>query len=167
MVNVSLVSVSDDLSGQVLQVNCYTYNVRPDQVTWTIGSEPIASDSSFQAVNGSKLLDSDNQTFRHYLSLNGSFSNGTIVACNVNVNGKTEVKKLCLTRYVMHEDHAAMTSNVIIFLKLNTYLLLVLSINYIYIVSLISSHWIISCNSVSLCSTGQLEPSIRYYWIHN
>ena len=34
----------------------------------------------------------------------------------------------------MHEDHAAMTSNVIIFLKLNTYLLLVLSINYIYIV---------------------------------
>ena len=96
VVNVSLVSVSDDLSGQVLQVNCYTYNVRPDQVTWTIGSEPIASDSSFQAVNGSKLIDSENQTFRHYLSLNGSFSNGTIVACNVNVNGKTEVKNYVL-----------------------------------------------------------------------
>ena len=97
VVNVSLVSVSDDLSGQVLQVNCYTYNVRPDQVTCrTIGSEPIASDSSFQAVNGSKLIDSENQTFRHYLSLNGSFSNGTIVACNVNVNGKTEVKNYVL-----------------------------------------------------------------------
>ena len=78
-------SVNDDLSTQ-LQVNCYTFRVKPDEVTWMIDSVLITPDSSYQPVNGSLLLDSTDQTYRHYITLTGSFTDGTIVSCNVNVN---------------------------------------------------------------------------------
>ena len=68
-------------------MNCYTFRVEPNRVTWRIGSELI--DSSYQPVNGSQLLDSVDQTYRHYISLNGSFSVGMSISCNTNVNGAT------------------------------------------------------------------------------
>ena len=79
-------------------MNCYTYNVEPDEVTWRIGSKFI--DSSFQEINGSgwmdeavtrsQLLDSANQSYyRHYFTLNGSFSVGMSISCDVSVNGTT------------------------------------------------------------------------------
>ena len=80
-VNGSLLSVNDDLSTQLVQVNCYTFRIEPEEITWMI--DP---DSNFQPVNGSMLLDSTDQTYRHYITLTGSFTDGTIVSCNVNVN---------------------------------------------------------------------------------
>ena len=75
------------MSTQQIQVNCYTFRVKPSQVTWRIGSELI--DSSYQPVNGSQLLDSVDQTYRHYITLNGSFSVGMSISCNTSVNEKT------------------------------------------------------------------------------
>ena len=83
-INGSFLSVSNDLSTQQIQVNCYTFRVEPNQVTWRIGSELI--DSSYQPVNGSQLLDSIDQTYRHYITLNGSFSVGMSISCNTHVN---------------------------------------------------------------------------------
>ena len=65
-------------------MNCYTFRVEPNQVTWRIGSELI--DSSYQAVNGSQIIDSVDQTYRHYITLNGSFSVGMSISCNTRVN---------------------------------------------------------------------------------
>ena len=81
-------SVNDDLSTQ-LQVNCYTFRVEPDEVTWMIDSVLITPDSSYQPVNGSMLLDSTDQTYRHYITLTGSFTDGTTVSCNAVWNGET------------------------------------------------------------------------------
>ena len=94
-INGSLLSVSNDLSTQQIQVNCYTFRVKPDELTWRIGSELI--DSSYQPVNrsewidqavtGSQLLDNADQTYRHYITLNGSFIVGMSISCNTSVNG--------------------------------------------------------------------------------
>ena len=86
-INGSLLSVSNDLSTQQIQVNCYTFRVEPNQVTWRIGSELI--DSSYQPVTGSQLLDSVDQKYRHYITLSGSFSVGMRISCNTSVNGVT------------------------------------------------------------------------------
>ena len=86
-INGSLLSVSNDLSTQQIQVNCYTFRVEPNQVTWRIGSELV--DSSYQPVNGSQLLDSVDQTYRHYITLSGSFSVGMSTSCKSSVNGTT------------------------------------------------------------------------------
>ena len=79
--------VSNDLSTQKLQVNCYTFRVKPYEVTWWIGSELI--DSSYQPVTVSHSLDSIDQTYRHYITLSGSFSVGMSISCNTSVNGAT------------------------------------------------------------------------------
>ena len=84
-INGSLLSVSNDLSTQQIQVNCYTFRVEPNQVTWRIGSELI--DSSYQPVTGSQLLDNVDQTYRHYITLNGSFNVGMSISCNTSVIG--------------------------------------------------------------------------------
>ena len=84
-INGSLLSVSNDLNTQQIQVNCYTSRVKPNEVTWRIGSELI--DSSYQKE--SKLLDSVNQTYRHYITLKGSFSVGMSISCYTSVNGAT------------------------------------------------------------------------------
>ena len=91
-INDSLLSVSDDLSTQLIQVNCYTFRVEPDQVTWMIDSVLITPDSSYQPVNESVLLDSTDQTYRHYITLNGSFTDGNTISCNTSVNGETTTK---------------------------------------------------------------------------
>ena len=85
-VNSSLLSVNDELSSQEIQVNCYTFRVKPNQVTWIIDSALIKPESSYQPVNGSELLDSGNQNYQHYITLTGSFINGTSISCSVNVN---------------------------------------------------------------------------------
>ena len=82
-----------------MQVNCYTFRVTSSQVTWSIGSELITPDSSHQPVNGSELLDSANQTYRHYIILNGSFSAGTVISCNTNVNGVSNSENYTLQGY--------------------------------------------------------------------
>ena len=46
-------------------------------------------DSTYQPVNGSQLLDNVDQTYRHYITLNGSFSVGMSISCDVSVNGAT------------------------------------------------------------------------------
>ena len=84
-INGSLLSVSNDLSTQQIKVNCYTFRVKPNEVAWRIGSELI--DSSYQPVAGSQLLDSIDQTYRHYITLSGSFSVGMSISCNTSVNG--------------------------------------------------------------------------------
>ncbi len=68
-------------------MNCYTFRVEHDQVTWRIGSELIGS--SYQSVTESQLLDSVDQTYRHYITLNGSFSVGMSISCDTSVNGAT------------------------------------------------------------------------------
>ena len=86
-INGSLLSVSNDLSTQQIQVNCYTFRVEPNQVTWRIGSELI--ESSYQPVTGSQLLDSVDQNYSHYITLSGSFSVGMSISCNTSVYGTT------------------------------------------------------------------------------
>ena len=78
-------SVSNDLSTQQIQVNCYTFRVEPNQVTWTIDSQLI--DSSYQPANGSELLNSVDQTYRHYIQLHGSFTVGMRITCSTHVSG--------------------------------------------------------------------------------
>ena len=87
---VSLLSVSayGDLSTHI-EVNCYTFRVNPYQVTWRINSELITPDST-------KMLNSVYQTYSHYISLNGSFTKGTIVSCSTTVNEETEVEEYVL-----------------------------------------------------------------------
>ena len=93
---VSLLSVSDDLSTQRIEANCYTFRVEPYQVTWRIGSELIIPDSTYLKMNGSELLPSVNQTYRQYVSLEGSFTNGTIISCSTTVNGETKAEEYVL-----------------------------------------------------------------------
>ncbi len=63
-------------------MNCYTFRVEPNQVTWRIGLELI--DSSYQPVTGSQLLDSVDQTYRHYITLSGSFNVGMRISCSTS-----------------------------------------------------------------------------------
>ena len=65
-------------------MNCYTFRVEPNEVTWKIGSELI--DSSYQPVKGSQLLHSVDLTYRHYITLNGSFRVGMSISCDASVN---------------------------------------------------------------------------------
>ena len=82
-------------------MNCYTFRVEPNQVTWRIGSELI--DSSYQPVNGSQLLDSVDQTYRHYITLSGSFSVGMSISCNTSVSETTRrLKHMTLQGEWMH-----------------------------------------------------------------
>ena len=90
--NGSLLSVSDDLSSQQIQVNCYTFRVEPKQVTWKINP----SSSSYLPVNGSQLLNSAEMIYRHYIILNESLSDGTNITCTTTVNGETEIKNYTL-----------------------------------------------------------------------
>ena len=77
-------------------MNCFTYRVNPYQVTWRISSEIVTRDTTYLRINGSELLNSVNQTYRQYISLNGSFSNGTKVSCSTTVSGETEVEEYVL-----------------------------------------------------------------------
>ena len=95
-IEVNLLSVSGDLSTQHIEVNCFTSRVKPYQVTWRIGSELITQVHAYLRMNGSKLLNSVSHTYRHYISLNGSFTNGTKVSCSTTVNGETEVEEYVL-----------------------------------------------------------------------
>ena len=59
-------------------------------------------DSSYQPVNGSQLLDSVDQTYRHYNTLNGSFSVGMSISCNTSVSGTTRSETYELQGEWMH-----------------------------------------------------------------
>ncbi len=85
-INGSLVAVSNDLSIQTLQMNCFTFIVQPNQVTWLIDTVPITPDSDYQSVNESVLLDSADQVYRHSINVTGSFSKGTTIRCQTIVN---------------------------------------------------------------------------------
>ena len=95
-IEVNLLSVSDDLSTQLIEVNCFTFRVKSYQVTWRINSELITQVHAYLRMNSSELLSSVNQTYRHYISLNGSFTNGTIISCSTTVNGETGVEEYVL-----------------------------------------------------------------------
>ena len=96
-IEVSLLSVGgNDLSTRYIEVNCFTFRVEPYEVSWNIDSELIALNSNYLQMNGSELLDRNNQTFRQYISLEGSFSNGTIISCSTDVNGETRVEEYVL-----------------------------------------------------------------------
>ena len=77
-------------------MNCFTYRVKPYEVTLSIDSELIISNSNYLKMNGSELLDKKNQTYRQYISLVRSFSNRTMIFCSTDVNGETEVEKYVL-----------------------------------------------------------------------
>ena len=104
-IEVSLLSVSDDLSTQHIEVNCFTFRVKSYQVTWRINSKLIIPDSAYLRINGSVLLNNVNQTYRHYISLEGSFTNGTIISCNTTVNGVTEVEEYVL-QGILYDTYA-------------------------------------------------------------
>ena len=96
-IKVSLLSVSgNDLNTQHVEVNCFTFRVGPYEVTWSIDSELITPIYNYLRMNGSELLDRNNQTYRQYISLKGSFSNGTIISCSTDVNGETETEEYVL-----------------------------------------------------------------------
>ena len=96
-IEVSLISVSDDLSTQLIEVNCSTFRVKPDEVTWRINSGFISvNDSTYLQENNSMLLSSVNQTYIHYLTLNGSFSNGTKISYTTTVNGEADDEEYIL-----------------------------------------------------------------------
>ena len=99
---VHLLSVSGDLSTQHIEVNCFTFRVKPYQVTWRIDSELITPDSTYLRMNGSELLNSVHQTYRQYISLNGSFINETRISCNTTVNEETEVEEYVL-QGILHD----------------------------------------------------------------
>ena len=92
-VEISLLSVSgNDLSTQYIVVNCFTFRVEPYEITLSIDSELITPIYNYLRMNGSELLDRNNKTYRQYISLEGSFSNGTMISCSTDVNGATKVK---------------------------------------------------------------------------
>ena len=96
-IEVSLLSVSgNDLNSQHVEVNCFTFRVKPYEVTWSIDSELIRSNSNYLQTNGSELLDENNQTYRQYISLERAFSNGTMISCSTDVNGETEFEEYML-----------------------------------------------------------------------
>ena len=69
-------------------MNCYTFRVEPDQVTWSINTVLITPDSSYQPVNYSELLNSAEKIYRNSITLTGLFTNGTNISCSVTVNGE-------------------------------------------------------------------------------
>ena len=75
-----------------MQVNCYTFRVKPNQVTWRINP----SSSSYLPINDSELLNSTEMIYRHYIILNESFSDGTNITCTTTVNGETEIENYTL-----------------------------------------------------------------------
>ncbi len=81
-INGSLVAVSNDLSIQTLQMNCFTFRVQPNQVTWLINMVPITP----APVNESVLLDSADLVYRHSINVTGLFSKGTTIRCATVVN---------------------------------------------------------------------------------
>ena len=95
-VEVYLLSVSNDLSTQHIEVNCFTFRVNPSQVTWKNDSGLITLDSTYLRMNGLELLNSASQTYKQYISLNGSFYNGAKVSCSTTVNGEAEVEEYVL-----------------------------------------------------------------------
>ena len=101
-VEVLLLSVSDDLSIQHIEVNCFTFRVNLSHVTWKVESELITPDSTYLRMNDSELLSSVNQTYRQYISLEGSFSNGTIISCSTTVNGENEIEEYVL-QGILHD----------------------------------------------------------------
>ena len=98
LMNGSLLSVSDDLNTQQIQMNCVTFKVEPNQVTWKIKSLStlITSNSSNQPVNVSDLLNSTEMIYRHSIILNESFSDGTNISCTTTVNGETKIENYTL-----------------------------------------------------------------------
>ena len=78
-------SISDDLSMQTLQMNCFTFRVQSHQVTWMIGSFIID-----QPARGSVLLDNVDQIYKHSINITRSFSPQTIITCHTDVNGETD-----------------------------------------------------------------------------
>ena len=108
---VNLLSVSGDLSTQHIEVNCFTFRVEPYQVTWRVGSELITQVHAYLRMNGSELINSVNQTYRNYISLNGSFTNGTNISCSTTVNGETDIEKYIL-QGISH--HIVSLSNILI-----------------------------------------------------
>ena len=78
-------SISDDLSIQTLQMNCFTFKVPSHQVTWMIGSSIIN-----QPANGSVLLDSVDGIYKHSINITRSFTPRTIITCRTDVNGETD-----------------------------------------------------------------------------
>ena len=96
-IEVSLLSVSgNDLSTRHIEVNCFTFRVEPYEVNWNIDSELITPNYNYLRMNGSESLDRNNQTYRQYISLEGSFSNGTMISCSTDVNGETAVEEYVL-----------------------------------------------------------------------
>ena len=96
-IEVSLLSVSgNDLNSQHVEVNCFTFRVKPYEVTWSIDSELITSNSNYLQTNGSELLDENNQTYRQYISLERAFSKRTMISCSTDVNGETEFAEYML-----------------------------------------------------------------------
>ena len=78
-------SISDDLSMQTLQMNCFTFRVPSHQVTWMIGSSIIN-----QPASGSVLLDSVDQIYKHSINITRSFTPRTIITCHTDVNEGTD-----------------------------------------------------------------------------
>ena len=96
-IEVSLLSFGgNDLNSQHVEVNCFTFRVKPYEITWSIDSELIRSNSNYLQTNGSELLDENNQTYRQYISLERAFSNGTMISCSTDVNGETEFEEYML-----------------------------------------------------------------------
>ena len=135
-INSSLLSVSGDLSTQEIQVNCYTFRVEPDQVTWSINTVLITPDSSYHPVNYSELLNSAEKIYRNSITLTGLFTNGTNISCSVSINGE-------------------ISSNVHVLqgkLSLEIFVVIVLY-NFFFVVHhscFFSSHWSISYHTVCL-----------------
>ena len=67
---------------QTLQMNCFTFRVPSHQVTWMIDSD--------QPANGSVLLDSVDETYKHSVNITRSFTPQTIITCHTDVNGETD-----------------------------------------------------------------------------
>ena len=86
-------SISDDLSIQTLQMNCFTFNVQSHQVTWMIGSSFIN-----QPASGSVLLDSVDKIYKHSINITRSFTPRTIITCHTDVNGETDNEDYAIRR---------------------------------------------------------------------
>ena len=127
-------------------MNCYTFRVEPYQVTWRIDSELIKPDFTYLRMNGSELLYGVNQTYKQYISLEGSFSNGTIISCSTTVNGETEVEAKYVLQGILHDAYTV---------KKLCYLF------HCWISCLISSNWVISLDSIMSFSLCPMELSVR------
>ena len=90
------------MSIQKIGVNCSTINVESYKVTWRIDLELITPDTAYLRMNGSELICSKTQTYRQYISLEKTFSNGTIISCSTTVNGETEIEEYVL-QGILHD----------------------------------------------------------------